>query len=296
MKSSLKTPLVLFAAFVLVAGTVGCQSGFKMRNPFAKEPKASSANPPGELDELDDLTPPPENYSISDSKENAKDTESIVQKGKYGVEESTSKFAPQEEASVAVDSAPAESSREQDRQATFATNAAPTEAAPADASPASSSGTQTYATFDGARANARPDDPYMTPYVEPNAAFAQNAAPASAPFPAAQNDFPTAQNNFPTAQNDFPTAQGFAPGSVASNQSGDFPVASNPYLVDYDAQSPASTGRVESVAMNYDSNSAQSRISPPSNSYPVDSDPYSGVVYEPQTTSTGFAPGSTAIY
>ncbi|MBQ9812863.1 MAG: hypothetical protein IJM54_06070 [Thermoguttaceae bacterium] len=283
MKSLLKTTLVLFAALVLVAGTVGCQSGFKMRNPFSKEPKASSANPPSELDELDDLTPPPENYTLSDAKDKTDDSESIVQKGKYEVEESTSKLAPKEEMSVAVDAAPAEPAQEPFApQSTFAANSAPTNNEPASVPAATPNEAQTYATLDGARANPQPVDPYMTPYVAPNAALARNDVPAANPYPAPQNDFPT--------------AQAFTPGAAAPVQNNDFPVVSNPYPVDATAQNPAPVGRVESVAMNYDPTPAPVADAPAANAYSVDSDPYSGIVYEPQTTSTGFAPGSTALY
>ncbi|MBP5622866.1 MAG: hypothetical protein J6X44_12715 [Thermoguttaceae bacterium] len=288
MKSLLKTTLVLSVALVLVAGTVGCQSGFKMRNPFSKTPKASSANPPSELDELDDLTPPPENYTLSDAKDKADESESIVQKGKYEVEESTSKFAPKDDTSVAVDPEPAKPAQEPYApQSTFAADSAPTNAAPAGADPvgfpaAPSSDAQTYATLDGARTNPQPVDPYMTPYVAPNAAFAQNDAPAA--------------NSFPAPQNEFPTAQAFAPGSAAVEQNNDFPVVPNPFLVDMNGQNPATSGRVESVAMNYEPTPAPVADAPTANSYPVDSDPYSGVLYEPQTTSTGFAPGSTGLY
>lgn len=314
MKSSFKRPLILFAALVLVVGTVGCQSGFKMRNPFSKAPKAESANLPSELDELDDLTPPPENYTMSDSEDRVKESDSIVQRGKYEAEETPSQVEPKVETSFAANPVHSEptSIEEDASQTTFAANDplmsaasanAPmqTNAAPMNVEP------QTYATFDGARtsATAQPAaDPYMDPYAGSNATVAANA------FPAPQTNSPIAQTSatqsadFPIAQASatqsaaFPTARSFAPGSSAqimSEQSSDFPVVSHPFPAsDFNA---APDNRVESVAMSYDPtpSPAGNMAAPPS--YPADSDPYSGVIYEPQTTSTGsFAPGSTALY
>ena len=301
MKSSFKRPLILFAALVLVVGTVGCQSGFKMRNPFSKAPKAESANLPSELDELDDLTPPPENYTMSDSEDRVKESDSIVQRGKYEAEETPSQAEPKVETSFAANPVHSEltSIEEDASQTTFAANDplmsaasanAPmqTNAAPMNVEP------QTYATFDGARtsATAQPAaDPYMDPYAGSNATVAANA------FPAPQTNFPIAQASA-TQSAVFPTARSFAPGSSAqimSEQSSDFPVVSHPFPAsDFNA---APDNRVESVAMSYDPtpSPAGNMAAPPS--YPADSDPYSGVIYEPQTTSTGsFAPGSTALY
>ena len=70
MRLSFEKPLVIALAFVFIAGTAGCQSGYKFHNPFSKTPKAENAKAPSELDELDeldDLTPPPENYTKGES-------------------------------------------------------------------------------------------------------------------------------------------------------------------------------------------------------------------------------------
>ena len=93
MRLSFEKPLVIALAFVFIAGTAGCQSGYKFHNPFSKTPKAENAKAPSELDELDeldDLTPPPENYTKgeSDSKKSSKDSESFAQKGRYDAGES----------------------------------------------------------------------------------------------------------------------------------------------------------------------------------------------------------------
>ena len=43
MRLSFEKPLVIALALVLIAGTVGCQSGFKFHNPFTKTPKATGS-------------------------------------------------------------------------------------------------------------------------------------------------------------------------------------------------------------------------------------------------------------
>jgi len=76
----------------LVFGLTGCQSGWKISNPFAPHPRAASAETPEELDALDDmdeLTPPPENYTVGDASKSDR-SESLAQKGKYEVEDKAS--------------------------------------------------------------------------------------------------------------------------------------------------------------------------------------------------------------
>jgi len=76
----------------LVFGQVGCQSGWKLSNPFASHPRASSAETPEELDALDDvdeLTSPPENYTVGDASKSER-SESLAQKGRYEVEDKAS--------------------------------------------------------------------------------------------------------------------------------------------------------------------------------------------------------------
>jgi len=78
--------------FGLVFGLTGCQSGWKISNPFASHPRAASAETPEELDALDDmdeLTPPPENYTVGDASKSDR-SESLAQKGKYEVEDKAS--------------------------------------------------------------------------------------------------------------------------------------------------------------------------------------------------------------
>ena len=187
MRLSFEKPLVIALALVFIAGTVGCQSGFKFHNPFTKTPKAENAKAPSELDELDGidgLTPPPENYTKgeSDSKKSSKDSESFAQKGRYEAGESA-----QTETKVAISdsSAPKE-------------DAAPVTAA-AQPAPAASS-VATYAQSEPA------------PAV--NSAFpTAQTAPAANDFPVAAA--PAASSAFPAA-NDFPISSRPAYFSVAA--------------------------------------------------------------------------------
>ena len=80
-------------ALLLVVGTTGCQTGWSFHNPFAKTPKAEQAKAPDELDEdfdaerddrlakIDDITPPPENYTVEEKE--SKSERSYAQKGRY---------------------------------------------------------------------------------------------------------------------------------------------------------------------------------------------------------------------
>ncbi|MGN0910122.1 MAG: hypothetical protein ACI4NV_01735 [Thermoguttaceae bacterium] len=80
-------------ALLLVVGTTGCQTGWSFHNPFAKTPKAEQAKAPDELDEefdaerddrlakIDDITPPPENYTVGEKE--SKSERSYAQKGRY---------------------------------------------------------------------------------------------------------------------------------------------------------------------------------------------------------------------
>ena len=278
MRLSFEKPLVIALALVFIAGTVGCQSGFKFHNPFTKTPKAENAKAPSELDELDGidgLTPPPENYTKgeSDSKKSSKDSESFAQKGRYEAGESA-----QTETKVAISdsSAPKE-------------DAAPVTAA-AQPAPAASS-VATYAQSEPAPAV---NSAFPTAQTAPAANdFPVAAAPAaSSAFPTA-NDFPVAAA--PAASNAFPTANDFpvAAAPTANNAfptANDFPVAAAPTAnnAPFPTVAPDPAPGVASVALNYDPAAQQAASSAQQPAAP-------SVVYEPQTISTGkFAPGSTS--
>lgn len=216
MRLSFEKPLVIALALVFIAGTVGCQSGFKFHNPFTKTPKAENAKAPSELDELDGidgLTPPPENYTKgeSDSKKSSKDSESFAQKGRYEAGESA-----QTETKVAISdsSAPKE-------------DAAPVTAA-AQPAPAASS---------------------VATYAQSEPAPAVNSAFPTAQTAPAANDFPVAAA---PAANNFPTAAAPA-ASSAFPAANDFPVAAAPTANSaFPTVAPDPAPGVASVALNYD--------------------------------------------
>lgn len=343
MRTSLKASLALAVAIVLAMGTTGCKSGFQMRNPFSKEPKASSGEMPSELDELDDLTPPPENYTTSDSKERSKSSDSLVQRGKYGEEEEEStEIESSSEKYVAVEDASALEKRIEAVDATASTASYETEVALSSAqtsvpqtfadeqvaSVATPSEPQTYATWDQAqRASSVSSTPSELDNFprdsSPTNAFASNVpqnVPESVSFakvgsasPEPEFEFPAVQP-FPTNDVDFPPARSFAKTNNASV--GDFPSVGtdvNNFATEqtefptasfgYDGASQvANVAQPPKVAMNYDPTANQMKNESATSfgsatSFPTDSDPYSGIIYEPQTTSSGaFPTANSSLY
>ncbi|MBQ1277685.1 MAG: hypothetical protein IIY07_03460, partial [Thermoguttaceae bacterium] len=98
--------VVAALAVALVAST-GCRSGWKIGNPFSKAPKATDVDTPSELDELDDLTPPPENYTVDDASPKKVDAEkSLAQKGKYEADETPKLAQTPDDASALAQSSP----------------------------------------------------------------------------------------------------------------------------------------------------------------------------------------------
>ncbi len=88
MKKNISVAVIALVLTTLALGLTGCQSGWKFSNPFSRRPDAAKAGGPSELDELDELnqiTPPPENYTSNDStlKSEKSDEKSLAQKGKY---------------------------------------------------------------------------------------------------------------------------------------------------------------------------------------------------------------------
>ena len=127
-----------------------------------------------------------------------------------------------------------------------------------------------YSTFNVAAQNAPVAPQNGFPTVDPNA------------FPVAQNVPVAPQNGFPTVDpNAFPTAQNapVAPQTgLPTVDPNAFPVAQN---------APA---QPTYVAQNFPEPTAQNAPLAPAQ------DAYSGVQYQPQTTSGGFAPGSVGVY
>ena len=288
--------VVAALAVALVAST-GCRSGWKMGNPFSKAPKATDVDTPSELDELDDLTPPPENYTVGDASSKKADAEkSLAQKGKYEAAETPKLAQTPADASALAQNSPSNA---------LSSNS-PSEPTQSFKTPDYSQNYQSDAQFQNAPAtqtaqNQPAAQPNQTPYSAPNAAQQYAATAPYVPTTPTQNDFPNvvpnavehstfnvAAQNAPVApQNDFPVAQN-AP--VASPQN-DFPVVDpNAFPVAQNAPVAPAPAQPTYVAQNFPEPAPQAAPAAPTQ------DAYSGVHYQPQTTSGGFAPGSVGVY
>ena len=276
--------VVAALAVALVAST-GCRSGWKMGNPFSKAPKATDVDTPSELDELNDLTPPPENYTVGDASPKKVDAEkSLAQKGKYEADETSKLAQTPDDASMLAQNSSSNASGATSANALAAN--LPPEPTQSFKTPDYSQSYQSADNFQSvqtAQTTQTPSatQPYQAPYSAPNAAAQQYAATAPyVPTQPTQNDFPTVDPNaFPVAQNapvapqnDFPTVDPNA-----------FPTAQNAPVAPAPAQPTY-------VAQNFPEPTAQTAPVAPAQ------DAYSGVQYQPQTTSGGFAPGSVGVY
>ena len=296
MKNKFDARIFVVAALaVALAASTGCRSGWKMGNPFSKAPKATDVDTPSELDELNDLTPPPENYTVGDATPKKIDGEkSLAQKGKYEADE-TPKLAqtPADAASLAQNS--------------------PSSDAPADAlaanlppEPAQNFKTPDYSqNYQSADNFQTAQNPATTQYQTPNAAQQYAATAPYVPTPTAQNDFPVVDPNaFPTAQNApvapqndfpvvdpnaFPTAQNPVVHSTLNVAAQNAPVVPQN---DFPVVDPNAfpTAQPAFVAQNFPEPAPQTAPTA------ATQDAYSGVHYQPQTTSGGFAPGSVGVY
>ena len=270
--------VVAALAVALVAST-GCRSGWKMGNPFSKAPKATDVDTPSELDELDDLTPPPENYTVGDaSPKKVDDEKSLAQKGKYEADE-TPKLAQ----APADASALAKNSSSNAPVADALTANLPPEPTQSFKAPDYSQNYQSADNFQVAQTAQTTQTPSATQsYQAPAAPNAAQQYAATAPYVPAQTaqNVPVApQNDFPTVDlNAFPTAQN-APVAPQS----DFPT------VDPNAF-PVAPAQPAFVAQNF------AEPAPQAAPAAATQDAYSGVHYQPQTTSGGFAPGSVGVY
>ena len=224
MKNKFDARIFVVAALaVALAASTGCRSGWKMGNPFSKAPKATDVDTPSELDELNDLTPPPENYTVGDaSPKKVDDEKSLAQKGKYEAAETSKLAQTPDDASALAQNSP--SSAPGATSANALTANLPPEPTQSFKTPDYSQNYQSAANSQVAQTTQTSSTPqsYQAPYSAPNAA--QQYA-ATAPYvPAPQADFPTvAPNAFPVAQNapvapqaDFPTAPA-QPTYVAQN-------------------------------------------------------------------------------
>ena len=283
MKNKFDARIFVVAALaVALAASTGCRSGWKMGNPFSKAPKATDVDTPSELDELNDLTPPPENYTVGDATPKKVDGErSLAQKGKYEADETPKLAQTPADAAALAQNAPSSAASVDALAANL-----PPEPAQNFKTPDYSQNYQSADNFQTAQ------NPSTTQYQAPNAAQQYAATAPYVPTPTAQNDFPVVDPNaFPTAQNApvapqndfpvvdpnaFPTAQ-----NVPVAPQNDFPV------VDPNA---FPTAQPAFVAQNF------AEPAPQAAPTAATQDAYSGVHYQPQTTSGGFAPGSVGVY
>ncbi len=284
--------VVAALAVALVAST-GCRSGWKMGNPFSKAPKATDVDTPSELDELDDLTPPPENYTVGDaSPKKVDDEKSLAQKGKYEADETPKLAQKSEDVALAQNSL------------SNAPNALNANLPP---EPTQSFKTPDYSqNYQSADAFQTAQNPTTQSYQAPNAAQQYAATAPYVPTPTAQNapvapqnDFPTvdpnavvhssfnvaAQNAPITPQNDFPTVD---PNAFPTAQNAPVAPQSDFPVVDPNAF-PVAPAQPTFVAQNFEPAPQTAPTAAPQ-------DAYSGVQYQPQTTSGGFAPGSVGVY
>ena len=259
-------------ALLLVVGTTGCQTGWSFHNPFAKTPKAEQAKGPDELDEefdaerddrlakIDDITPPPENYTVGEKE--SKSERSYAQKGRYdsGDEEKALANASEPKAE-SVDSDYRTPSYAKNYQETSQASVASAETKPAQdannaaisAAPESSlASTQTQASLETQAplqsvGSASPDALVAAstqPYAPQNAPIEQNAL---VPDPAtAQNNAVAAQN---ATQNYAPVPDPFATQTYATNQ----------------------LNAVQQGAMTPELSATQPYVAPNANAYPAQS-------------------------
>ncbi len=368
MKNKFDARIFVVAALaVALAASTGCRSGWKLGNPFSKAPKATDVDTPSELDELSELTPPPENYTVGDaSPKKIDDEKSLAQKGKYDAGETSKLAQTPDDASALAQSSTAKSTPSASDAALVAN--LPPQPTESFKTPDYSQSFQSADNFQTAQiAQTTQTTPvaqsYQTPYSAPNAASldAQQLA-ATAPYapPAAtQADFPTVDPNaFPTAQNapvapsvDYSTFNVAAQNAPVAPQNGfptvdpnAFPVAQNAPVapqngfptVDPNAFPTAQNAPVApqngfpTVDPNAFPTAQNAPVAPQTgfptvdpNAFPVAQnapaqptyvaqnfpeptaqnapvapaqDAYSGVQYQPQTTSGGFAPGSVGVY
>ena len=291
--------LTIAAALLFLAGTTGCQSGWKFSNPFSRDPKASNADAPKELDddfaEIDDITPPPENYTVGDSVPK-KEKKSIAQEGKYGDEDENRAVAASDgNASTPDDFATrsyAQTYQSPSPANSFANGVGSSTPYDARQSAGAETLADTVAKLDPAASAAAASQPYV-----PQNSVAQSANPgypANTGYPTAPADQTAsfAQSQTPAAD-PFPSASSSIVGNPIAQVSA---AAPNQTYAQSQAQPQVQPQREPaSVALNYDPNAPAAAPSVNPNgaaSTPDDSNPYAGVVYTPQTTSGGFAPGS----
>lgn len=294
--------------------STGCKSAWKFSNPFEKAPKAAASDAPSELDELDDITPPPESYTTGDaSPKKDADDESLAQNGAY--------VAPQKNAAAQKPSAAPVADVPDTAFAVASAGITPN----ADSSATNAPLANAVATSNALAANENFQTPsygqsYQVPTNDvaapnyaatPNNSVAQTQTPApqiaanTTPYPAS-SFAPVATETASVAQNStpFPTidanqnyatlnvaAQNPAPAQTTSNARPQYAQTSVPNEPVYVAQNPAPNAQPANAPFP----TAVAPQTAPNGAAPAN-DAYSDVYYQQQTTSGGFAPGSVGVY
>ncbi|MGN0931029.1 MAG: hypothetical protein ACI4NP_04900 [Thermoguttaceae bacterium] len=267
-------------ALLLVVGTTGCQTGWSFHNPFAKTPKAEQAKAPDELDEefdaerddrlakIDDITPPPENYTVGEKE--LKSERSYAQKGRYD--------SGEEEKALASASEPKSESVDSDyRTPSFAKNYQETSqatVASAETTPASS--------VDSATMSAVPESSLASTQTQASLATQaplQSVGSASPAALVAASTQPYAPQNAPIQQNalipDSATAQKYALDAQNATQnyvatpdpyaSQNFAAAPDPYATQSYAANQLNA--VQQSAMTPELSATQPYVAPNANAY-----------------------------
>ena len=279
MKNKFDARIFVVAALaVALAASTGCRSGWKMGNPFSKAPKATDVDTPSELDELDDLTPPPENYTVGDAAPKKVDSEkSLAQKGKYEASETPKLAQTPVDASALAQNSPSTAPN-----ADALTANLPPEPTQSFKAPDYSQNYQSADNFQTAQ-TPQTTQSYQAP-AAPNAAQQYAATAPYVPTATAQNDFPTVESNA-VVHSTFNIAAQNAPVAPQS----DFPTV-DPNAFPTAQNAPVAPTQPTFVAQNFPEPAPQAAPAA------ATQDAYSGVQYQPQTTSGGFAPGSVGVY
>lgn len=299
-------------ALLLVVGTTGCQTGWSFHNPFAKTPKAEQAKAPDELDDefdgekddrlaqIDDITPPPENYTVGDKE--SKSERSYAQKGRYDSgDEETSLASASETKSESVDSDYRTPSFAKNYRETTQSIVASAETTPApnantaDLFPAqenSLASAQTQASLQNQEplqsvGSASPDALVAAatqPYAPQNAPIQQNAlASQNASQNCVATPDPYAVQNYAATPNQYATQNYAANQQSAMQQSAMTPElsATQPYV--------AQSASVEQNALN--ANAFSTPRAAPANNYVVASSTANSSAFQGFGSATGGLPG-----
>lgn len=265
----------LFAMIVcLSCSMMGCKTGTKIDNPFAKKPKLPSADTPAAIDGIQ-LSAPPEKYSKELTKNGDTSGGKLAQKGKYE-SESTGSATPQ----MAMNNSYNESIPPYNSGSTVTTQPVSASVPVASAMPSS--------------------------YPASSYPIASQTAPSSYPLPASQatpSSYPPATNSYPVASSPYPATSSPYP-TMATNTNTPYP-ATAPYPVVAPAQNPTApypapypTSPMQATQAVTGNQNGNPSVAPTSN-HPYPAPGFSSEPVYPVTNpgyyaapTTGFAPGS----